>query len=81
MAAVKFFGLIRLEIKQSSMEIEAGSIDELLEIVSMKSGMKIEELRDSIIFVNGTNIAQLKGLKTHLESGDEVQMFSPVLGG
>lgn len=82
MIKVRFFGMIRLKLKVSSVEIEAGRIDRLLVEISKKyEGLSLKELKNSIIFVNGTNMINLNMLKTRLNDGDEVQVFSPAAGG
>lgn len=84
MITVRFFGLTRLRIKVSSIQLEATTIDELLHKISEEfsnTGIVVKELKQSVIFVNGTNIQHLKLFKTKLNVGDEVQILSPAGGG
>lgn len=81
MVKVKYFGLLRLDIKKSLDDIEASNIEDLIKIISNKYNIEINEIKNSIIFVNGQNINQLNGFKTKLKDNDEVQLFSPAAGG
>lgn len=81
MVKVRYFGMIRMNIKQSFDEIDAASVDELIKKISSKYDMKYNELKNSVILINGKNMMNQKGLKTELHNGDEVQMLSPVAGG
>jgi molybdopterin converting factor small subunit len=82
MVKVKFYGLLRLTYKVSIVEEEAKDVNELIEILAKKiEGLTVNELRDSLIFVQGTNIMKLKKYHTKLNDGDEVLFMSPVAGG
>ncbi|SKA99517.1 MoaD family protein [Caloramator quimbayensis] len=81
MIKVRYFGILRLDIKKSFDEIEAQDVEVLINIISSKYNLDIDELKNSIVFVNGKNINELKGFKTKLYDCDEVQIFSPVAGG
>lgn len=82
MVTVRFFGMIRLRLKISSTNIEADRVDRLLEKISSSyEDASFKELKNSIVFVNGVNMIDLKMLKTELKDGDEVQVFSPAAGG
>jgi molybdopterin converting factor small subunit len=63
-----------MNIKQSFDEIDAASVDELIKKISSKYDMKYNELKNSVILINGKNMMNQKGLKTELHNGDEVQM-------
>lgn len=82
MVTVRFFGLSRLMLKQSRLELEAVSIDELLRKINKHyPQISLEDLKNCVIMVNGVNITQLQVFRTGLKPGDEVQMFSPIAGG
>lgn len=82
MVRVRFFSKFRLLLRTDCIELEAGRVDELLTKISAHyEGIEIEELRNSLIFVNGTSISELKLYKTPIKNGDEVVLFSPVAGG
>lgn len=82
MVTVRFFSKTRLLTKESSLNIEATRVDELLRKISEHyARVELTELRNSVIFVNGKSIAELKLYKTKLRDGDEVALFSPVSGG
>ncbi|MCX7884539.1 MAG: MoaD family protein [Caloramator sp.] len=81
MVRVRYFGLLRLDIKRSFDEIEAENVEFLIKIISSKYNIDVDEIKNTIIFVNGKNINQLNGFRTKLYDCDEVQIFSPVAGG
>lgn len=82
MINVRFFGILRLDIKLSSLSVEASTVDELLKkIAEQVEGTDYKQLKNSIIFVNGTDISNGRGMRTRLNDGDEVQFFSPASGG
>jgi MoaD family protein, archaeal len=79
---VRFFGMTRIILRVSSVEIDAESVDEMLKKISvMYDGVELKYLKNCIVFVNGTNIIHLNLYKTKLKDGDEVQLFSPAAGG
>ena len=82
MVSVKFFGMLRLDIKQSADMMEAGNIDELLKVLAAKYYMvDPDRFRNSIILINGVNMNKLKRYRTRLKSGDEIMFLSSVSGG
>lgn len=82
MIKVRFFGFIRSQIGTGYAEIDAGRIDEALKLICKEyRNIKLDTLKDSLIFVNSINIADLKRFKTVLKEGDEVMILSPVAGG
>ncbi|MDF2530658.1 MAG: putative molybdopterin converting factor, subunit 1 [Clostridia bacterium] len=82
MVNVRFFGILRFDTKVSSAMIEAENIDDLLKILDAKyDKINMHQLRNTIIFVNGVNMNELKRYRTKLEDGDEVLFLSPVSGG
>lgn len=82
MVTVRFFGMLRMEIKQSSLTVDASSVRELVDRVAPQVGLKDgSRLANAVIFVNGENIARKRGLRTPLSDGDDVQFFSPATGG
>lgn len=70
-------------------DVDAVTIEELVEILSEKTGKDLKRLmiRDGdlnplvIEFVNGKNVRHDKGLKTTVKSGDEVSVVPAVAGG
>lgn len=82
MVRVRFFGMLRLDIKESGDMIEAGTIDDLLKALEAKhDNVNINQLRNAVIFVNGVNMNELKRYRTKLRDGDEVTFLSSVSGG
>ncbi|MFZ5353051.1 MAG: MoaD/ThiS family protein [Bacillota bacterium] len=82
MIKVRFFGIMRLELGVSSIELEAQDVAGLLTAVSRKyETAKHEKLKNSVIFINDRNMNELKGLRTKLKNGDVVMFLSPVSGG
>lgn len=82
MIKVKFFGILRLKVEISSMEVESDRIDKLLnKIANTYKEITLDDLKKCIIYVNSTDISELKLYKTKLKEGDEIQVFSPAAGG
>lgn len=82
MVNVRFFGMLRMDLKLPSLTVEAGSVRELVDRVAAQVEIKDKRrLLNAVIFVNGENAAKLRGMRTRLSDGDEVQFFSPVSGG
>lgn len=82
MVNVRFFGMIRTVLRLKNMEIDADSIDEMLKIIADENiSIQYEELKNSLILVNGKNIDKLDMMKTSLNEGDQVEIFSPIIGG
>lgn len=82
MVTIKYFGPTRLLAKRSGVRVEAGNVKDLLEKIAVQfEGVPLKTLRNSLIFVNGESIHKLKGFRTMLRDGDEMQIFSPVGGG
>jgi Molybdopterin converting factor, small subunit len=79
---VKFFGLLRLDLKLKEIEVEAGSVKELLSAVADMTGcFTAKELKGYLIYVNGTLSTKLSGYRTKLADGDTVIMMNPASGG
>lgn len=77
MIKVRFFGFIRTQAGISSIEIDANTVDRALKLISNEYGIKLGTLKNSLIFVNSVNIADIKMFKTVLKDGDEVMILSP----
>ena len=82
MIQVKFFGLTRLALKTNKLELEAKTVEEALEKISdMYDSISLKELKNCVIFVNGTNIVEYRRFNTKLNDGDEMHIISPSSGG
>lgn len=81
MVKIKFFGLLRLDIKLKEIEVEAASVKELLSAVAGRTGFTVKELKGYLIYVNGTLSTKLRGYRTRLNDGDVVIMMNPASGG
>lgn len=82
MINVKFFGVLRLDLGVSGVQIEASDVKELCKVIpSVVEKATEKELKSSIIFVNGKNITKLKMYKTKLSDNDEVLFMAAVGGG
>lgn len=81
MVNVKFYGLIRLLIKISNINVEANTVDEALRKINKQYEVGENILHNSIILVNEKNITNLKMFKTPLFDGDEIKIFSAGGGG
>ncbi len=82
MIKVEFFGLYRLDLGVAEINVEAESVKEVFEIIEKKYGKyTAQELKDSIVLVNGINFLKLKKSRTKLKQGDTVFIMSPASGG
>lgn len=82
MVKVKFFGILRLTLRKSSVEVEAESVSDLINnLCKLMPDASYTDLRNSIIFINDTEIVKLKGYRTKLQNDDTVMFLSPVSGG
>ena len=82
MPTVKFYATLRRVTEAHELDFQAGSVAELLDVLSSRYGDKIDRyLGVSTVTVNGTNITQLRGAKTRLKKKDVVSIFPPLGGG
>lgn len=81
MVNVKFFGIIRLLIKISDIDVEANTVGEALKKISKEHEVELNALQNSIILVNEENIVNLNKLKTKLYDNDEIKILSVGGGG
>lgn len=82
MVKVKFFGLLRLDLKIKEIEVEALTVNEMLQKLSEQiPSMTVKDFKGYLIYVNGTPINKLKNFRTKLKDGDEVVMMNPASGG
>lgn len=92
MVTVKFFSLLRMQVKKPSIGVEIvdGTIRDLLEKARAQTGCDfLPSLVDAagalipgtIILLNGRNILLLENLDTRIRDGDEVALFPPAGGG
>lgn len=82
MVKVKFFGLLRLDLKIKEIEVEASTVNQMLEKLSEQiPSMTAKDFKGYLIYVNGTPINKLKNFRTKLKDGDEVVMMNPASGG
>ncbi|MDD4315830.1 MAG: MoaD/ThiS family protein [Clostridia bacterium] len=82
MARVKFYGLLRLKSGLAETTAEARTVSELIAVLGVRiDGLDYQELKNSVIFVNGKNITEQKMYRTSLDGDSEVMFLSPVSGG
>lgn len=82
MPTVRFFATLRQVAGTREDVIEAGTVKELLDILSERyEGRMDRYLKISTVLVNGKNVIHLKGRKTKLLPDDEVSIFPPMGGG
>jgi molybdopterin synthase catalytic subunit/molybdopterin synthase sulfur carrier subunit len=82
MAHLRLFASLREAAGRDSDEIEAGTVEELLEESQRRYGPEFGKvLAYSKVAVNGIQIDDLKGMGTRLEDRDEVALLPPVSGG
>ena len=84
MIKVKFFGLLRLDLKSEGVTLHPSEASDVKELVARLSSLFphfTEDFADQIIMVNDVNIINLKFFRTKLHEGDTVLLLSPVSGG
>ncbi|KQC08630.1 MAG: hypothetical protein APR54_04415 [Candidatus Cloacimonas sp. SDB] len=92
MIKIKFYSLLRWELKCSELDIDATgiSIREVINEAEKKIGKKIFHLitdaeaklsRGTIILINGRNIVHLQEFATIVRSDDLISIFPPGGGG
>lgn len=88
---VRFFTALRSIAGEDEAQIEAGDVQEALEVLVKKYGPEFREslfdpegkidLRFYRIFLNKQVLTPEEGLQKPLHDGDLVQIFPPVVGG
>ena len=82
MPTVKFFATLRQVAGARQIEMEAGTVKDLLDRLSTAyEGRMDRYLKISTVLVNGKNVVHMKGQKTKLKPDDEVSIFPPMGGG
>ena len=76
MITVKLYGLLRIESGIREKQLEAGSVKDVLEQLTL-FGIDRKDLNGCVILVNGKNANK----KQRLADGDTVVLMSPVAGG
>ena len=85
---VKLFANIREFTKTKELEVDSGTVGDILKKLNEKfpgfekmifDGKKIKPYVN--VFLNGKNVLDLDGLETELRVNDEVAIFPPVSGG
>lgn len=82
MIKVRFFGILRLDLGIKEMYVEAQNVKELLSQVAEKTGkITAKELKDYLIYINGTLLSGVVGFHKKLKENDEVIIMNPSSGG
>ena len=76
MITVKLYGLLRIESGIKEVQLEAGSVNEVLAHLAAR-GIPRKELSGCVILVNGNSANR----RSKLTDGDRVVLMSPVAGG
>ena len=85
---VKLFANIREFTKTKELEVDSGTVGDILKKLNEKypgfekmifDGEKIKPYVN--VFLNGRNVLDLEGLETGLSVNDEIAIFPPVSGG
>ena len=76
MITVKLYGLLRIESGIREKQLEAATVNEVLDILA-GHGIPRNALNGCVILVNGTSARK----KRQLTDGDTVVLMSPVAGG
>ena len=82
MPTVKFFATLRQVAGAREIQMEAGTVKDLLDRLSADyQGRMDRYLKISTVLVNGKNVVHMKGKRTKLKRDDEVSIFPPLGGG
>ena len=76
MITVKLYGLLRIESGIREKQLEAATVQEVLEALEA-CGIPGKDLKGCLILVNGKSAAK----RSKLAEGDTVVLMSPVAGG
>ena len=76
MITIKLYGLLRIESGIRQKQLEADSVQQVLEDLSAL-GISPKELKGCVILVNGNSATK----RSKLKDGDTVVLMSPVAGG
>jgi len=83
---VRMYATVRELARTSELEVDAGSLSELMRILSLRFGSQFSNLVKAgnaddgiVILVNGQNVAFRPDMM--LRNGDEICIFPPVSGG
>ena len=76
MITVKLYGLLRIESGIKEKQLEASTVNEVLEILA-GHGISRQELNGCVVLVNGNSANR----RSKLTDGDTVVLMSPVAGG
>ena len=76
MITVKLYGLLRIESGIKEKQLEASTVNEVLEILAVH-GISRKDLNGCVVLVNGNSANR----RSKLTDGDTVVLMSPVAGG
>lgn len=82
---IRVFGRLRKVLAADSIELEAATVGEALDVLRAKLDRGDAEghgmLDKAVILVNGRNIQALAGRETGLNAGDQVTVLQQIAGG
>jgi molybdopterin converting factor small subunit len=82
MIKVKFFGMINVKNNISQLEMNEGTVKEVIkQIIEKNPEIKAKELKEAVIFVNKKNITGNKRFSLKLKDKDEISFLTPSGGG
>lgn len=82
MVTVRFYTTLREVAGEKEISIEADTIARLIDSLNKRYGKDFKRrLAASKIYRNGQNVAFVKGKKTRLADGDEIDLLPPTAGG
>lgn len=81
MIKVKLFGSARVQFKEKEFEIEAKTVNDLIDLVAKRYQVKKKDIKQFLIYVNEVNIHELKMYRTKLNNNDVIMLLSPASGG
>ncbi len=82
MVKVKFFGLIRSNHRVTEMEVEAGTVKEVVDQIIKRHPVITEhEIRNAVLIINKEKVMHLNRFLEVINDGDEIAFTNFVGGG
>lgn len=79
---VRYYAAMRNQTGKDKEKLDVRLVRDVVAHVKTQYGDKIDGvLKYCSIFVNGSNVTFLDGVRTKLKDGDEVHIFPPIGGG
>ena len=81
MVKITFYNLLRSKYKLDTMEVEAGSVQCILnQIMNIHPQINYDDLMQAVLFINKEKVMHLNRLNEVVKDGDEI-VFTNFVGG